>query len=610
MTAATTYDVTAEQIIADAEAAHVEAIGPRAVTDDNPAPADENVRTAPDEERGNALQMPPPATRQTLLADIAGLRPIPAFRAQCRARSQSPPAASRRRRVEEFDDAPERALDKDPLSRATLQQTNEQERMLSLSLGIKQIGTRPLNRDVILSTDPDLQIALNRRVDNIYNILEIKRQYSIDGGNPMPLAELEKVIYLRAIDLDKLHPALIHAKTRDAVEIRREKDDALSLHDKSPSKHITTLDQWQLAWEHAIGCYTAIYTSLAPSLNRYRIHITKKMGLARNFESLYNYDKARRQHWEHNLGQPLDVEVQEFTTQFIIAPMARGGGDNSHVGTGRGRSASGRETSGELCRNFQRGACTRSSCPHEDNFNEAAARTQTRRVDIRARESRHILNPHPRPPTRHAILYRDPYPKPPYTDDNVQTMHILNEHSIYKTPTPISIAALRHLTLDFPNQPVIHQLIRELMEGFPMQYQGQPGRHLFPNQLYAPSQVAGFASNMAAEIQCGRRTEISPNILDRLLYYQSAPMIAVPKTKFPPLNEEVQWRICANASFPQHLSTNDHVPLNLYKHCDLDRIDRFAAVLVRMRKEGKVVLWKADETDAFRILPQRASDQL
>ncbi|KAJ3160566.1 Uncharacterized protein HDU86_000323 [Geranomyces michiganensis] len=200
-------------------------------------------------------QLPPAANRQTLLADIAGLRPIPAFRAQRRARSQCPESSSRRRRVEDFGDAPDRALDKDPLSCTALQQTvrriqhedaparaaefpalrpqSDRERMLSLSLGIKQVGTRPLNRDVILSSDPDRQIALNRRVDNIYNVPEIKRQYSIDGGNPMPPAELEKVIYLRTIDLDKLHPALIHAKNTDAVEIRREKDDALSLHDKS-----------------------------------------------------------------------------------------------------------------------------------------------------------------------------------------------------------------------------------------------------------------------------------------------------------------------------------------------------------------------------------------
>ncbi|KAJ3727532.1 hypothetical protein C8R42DRAFT_340177 [Lentinula raphanica] len=199
----------------------------------------------------------------------------------------------------------------------------------------------------------------------------------------------------------------------------------------------------------------------------------------------------------------------------------------------------------------------------------------------------------------------DPLPRPPPCEYNTVAMEtIQNNPDLFHVPQVISTERLEALLTRHPNRLFVKSVITGLREGFWPWALTNPDNAHYPetwDNSFAPPHTV----DEQTFINTQRDTEhdkhrfsrsFGPDLLPGMY---STPVIAVPKPRSSDL------RLVSNQSAGE-FSQNSMVDPVAVKGPRMDTMKEFIPALLRYRRENphqKLVMWKSDVSEAYRLLP-------
>ncbi|KAI8815648.1 uncharacterized protein EV422DRAFT_510395 [Fimicolochytrium jonesii] len=579
------------------------------------------------------------ATTRRRARSVSPARETP--RRSVRARAESPFGRTDndrvRREVREAEDAAPAA------ERGTVLPSTEREAFFAGMYGVRHVGCGN-DHEVMHSDDPDTDLALQRRHANLSAPTKVKNEYESRGGPHLAKKELDLVMRLAFVDLDKFPPDIQLEERRQEIVFEQSETGALHALEDTPGKPCYSFGQWDEAFDYYTQALVSFYPSLVPQLNAYRRDIRSKSNRAgtRNWPIISTYDKARRRFFGNRTGLPrwlwawaglLVMSRDEDGNVYLENSAVRTNAANAGIDT-EWISVSSSTGDPNLESRISEAARVeeqpsvqptlpptqpqpspdfhfQETTPGAVDYGAAFRYNIARGIHLGPREQRPLFAPTPLIPTRDLILHRLTYPEPLMTDVEFEAADALLQHDCYLTPCPINPTVLRLLTTEFPNQVLVHQLIRGIQSGYPLQYTGPCTVPLQHNHPSADTQHRPFADDMTKEHVADRRRPLPPELLMALPYKHSVPVACVPKETAHD-GTVLKWRIVNDASFPHGSSLNDAIAPRAFGECHLDKVDILIQDILTARAQypnKPLVLWKVDWSDAYRINPVRPANQ-
>ena len=186
---------------------------------------------------------------------------------------------------------------------------------------------------------------------------------------------------------------------------------------------------------------------------------------------------------------------------------------------------------------------------------------------------------------------------------NVLACHTIDKHpDLFKIVTPINVSKLRELTASHPNRPFVESVLNGLSVGFwpwaNTTLDSYPITHDESRPLRLSSEKEEFLqSQIQHERDMGR---ISSSFgRDLLPGMYCMPTYVVPKPRAS------GWRLVNDFS-AGHFSLNSMVDHQFITGFPLDNLTHLGEMLLRRKRENpdvKLVVWKSDVPEAYRICP-------
>jgi hypothetical protein len=199
----------------------------------------------------------------------------------------------------------------------------------------------------------------------------------------------------------------------------------------------------------------------------------------------------------------------------------------------------------------------------------------------------------------------EPLPRPPPREfANAHAMKTISDHpDLFRVPQVIKVNRLESLLRRHPNQPFVQSVLAGLREGFwPwMDTHHDDGYPLTYDNAFIPppsERERDFISTQRdIEVNKGRFSRtFGPDLLPGMY---STPVIAVPKSHSDDL------RLVSHQSYGE-FSQNTMVDGPQTKGPRMDTMQQFIPALLRFRRQhpyARLVIWKSDVAEAFRLLP-------
>ena len=167
----------------------------------------------------------------------------------------------------------------------------------------------------------------------------------------------------------------------------------------------------------------------------------------------------------------------------------------------------------------------------------------------------------------------------------------------YVPPTPLKAARLQHLLRRYPDSDKVDYVIRGLVEGFALEYEG-PFKFRAPANLPSASQDPRLIRDkLAKEISLGRM--LGPFDTPPLSNLMCSPVGLVPKK-----NSE-EMRMIMHLSYPYGTSVNDFIDPDK----TTTKYQKFDDAISLVIREGRFCwLAKGDIKSAFKLAPIRYQD--
>jgi hypothetical protein len=156
-------------------------------------------------------------------------------------------------------------------------------------------------------------------------------------------------------------------------------------------------------------------------------------------------------------------------------------------------------------------------------------------------------------PSNVNVLETSPLPDLPPTREQLRMASILENQGLYKVDSVVKAKVLLRRTRNFPNQPLIHSLVRLLETGGSSNLRDySPGKVLYDNHGSAVTHSEAIKANIEKEIKLGRLSEITEKDMISWPYFSNSPLGAVQQglKKTRPINDK---------SHPRGTSHNDHI---------------------------------------------------
>ncbi len=200
--------------------------------------------------------------------------------------------------------------------------------------------------------------------------------------------------------------------------------------------------------------------------------------------------------------------------------------------------------------------------------------------------------------------FASPLPRPPDTEfENPISASTLSSYPhLFKVDTPLNVDHFETLLADHPNPAFVRSILTGLWEGFwPWANTHLPGypetHHQPPNGVYDDAQLSFFCTQLQHEQDCGR---YSPSIGSSLLPgMYCMPIYGVPK----PHSDALRLVNDHSAGAYSLNSMVDHSQVIGYPLDNLHLLGRMLLDHHDLTPGQKLVMWKSDISEAYRICP-------
>lgn len=199
-------------------------------------------------------------------------------------------------------------------------------------------------------------------------------------------------------------------------------------------------------------------------------------------------------------------------------------------------------------------------------------------------------------------LHAQPLPRPPPIESDPNAAYAIKRRpDLFKIQTPINVKLFDFMLKDHPNRLFVESVIQGLTDGFwPMCDLPDSDSPTIPNHANCNEHPQMLADACAEEVARGRYSQPFHTLLAGM---KVSPLLLAAKSN------STKMRVCTDMSYGQH-SLNDLVRKDECRVA-FDSIISFAPYIVEKSKSGqKLLIWKSDVQNAYRIIPMCLQWQL